>query len=46
MPEMATPNATDDRISGGRPPRPVASHSAKPDAAMAIAMLAATWIGS
>ena len=31
-----------DRISGGRPPRPVASQSASPDAAMAIAMLAAT----
>ena len=30
------------KISGGRPPRPVASHSAKPEAAMAIAMLAAT----
>ena len=42
MPDTAMPNAAADRIKGGRPPRPVASHSARPDAAMAIAMLAAT----
>ena len=36
------PKAMAERISGGRPPRPVASHSANPDAAIAIAMLAAT----
>ena len=42
MPDTATPNAVADRISGGRPPRPAASHSANPDAPIATAMLAAT----
>ena len=36
MPETAMPNATADRISGGCRSRSVASHSASPDAAMAI----------
>ena len=39
MPETARPKTIADRISGGRLPLPVASQSANPDAAMAIAMI-------
>jgi len=42
MPDTAMPKATAERTSGGRPPRPVASQSASPDAAIATAMLAIT----
>ena len=36
MPEMAAPRALAERSSGGRPPRPPASQSASPDAAIAM----------
>ena len=39
---MAKPSAVADRNSGGRPPRPPASHSASPEAAMPTATLATT----
>ena len=42
MPDTAMPNAIADSTSGGRTPRPVASQSASPEAAIATAMLAAT----
>jgi len=42
MPAIALPKALADSSSGGRLPRPPASPSASPDAAMAITMLAAT----
>jgi hypothetical protein len=36
------PKTMADKISGGRPPLPVASYNASSDAAMAMARLAAT----
>jgi hypothetical protein len=46
IPETAMPKAIADRTSGERAARPVASQSANADAAMVMAMLAATKAGA
>jgi hypothetical protein len=42
MPEIAAPSAIAESSKGGRPPRPPASQSARPDAAIAMTTLAMT----